>query len=50
MWGSIANLGGLRTLNDPQVHVVDLAATDFTTARSTPVAEDDLAPFNAVSI
>jgi choloylglycine hydrolase len=51
-WSTISNLTDLRysyrTLNDPRVHVVDLAATDFSTARSRPLAEDDLAPFSPV--
>lgn len=53
-WSTIANLSGLRysyrTLNDARVHVIDLAKTDFSTARTKPLAEDALAAFSPVTI
>lgn len=53
-WSTIANLSGLRysyrTLNDPQVYVIDLGATDFSSARTVPLVDDDLALFVPVSI
>jgi choloylglycine hydrolase len=42
-WSTVSNLTGLRyayrTINDPAVYVIDLATTDFSSARSKPMPD-----------
>lgn len=53
-WSTICNLRDLRyayrTMNDPRVHVIDLAQTDFGSARTRPLMDDALAAFDPVTI
>lgn len=54
VWSTIANLTGgrwaYRLRNDPTVYVIDLATTDFTSARSQPLPDTEVGAFVAHAI
>ena len=54
VWSTIANLTGgrwaYRLRNDPTIYLVDLATTDFTSARSKPLPDTQLGSFVPMNI